>query len=286
MKKYSSTHLLILFGGAVAAVAAGCSTAPAGPASTGTGTGGSTGSGGSIGGGTGGSTTVAGVALTPDASGWIMADAVTNITKGIQGAWYGYGDHYGTTGAPPGDCETKGMHPASACSVILHPVLPAGTLGFPNTGGKMCTDGTGAVVVGTPLDYSNIWGAGIALDLNATGGAQSVKQPYNAVAAGVTGFSFDIDTPPLNSLRVEFPVSGVTNAPYWKGAASMASPVVTGINVVRFTEVNGPLYQTVPLPPAMVDATKLLSIQFHVFTSGTAPVPYSFCISNLKALTN
>jgi hypothetical protein len=231
-----------------------------------------------------------GVVLTPDPTGWIMGKNTT--TKSIQGAWYAYGDHYGAGGASPGDCDspTKGMHPISDCSLILTPEMPPQPLvGFANDNGKMCTSGTLAAVVngtdGTP-DFVNVWGAGIGLDLNSSGGDQAVKSPYDALANGITGFSFNIDTPPDGALRVEFPTATETLDPFWDGAAMVASPVVAGTNVVRWADVNGPYYQTTPPPPPMLDATTILSIKFHVFPNISGPVSYSFCVSNLTALTN
>lgn len=289
MKKYSR-NLVFVF---LAAAAAGCSTA--GSASTDGGPQG-TGSGGRAGGGGGstGTVNVVGVALTPDPTGWVQGSA---DTKMIQGAWYGYGDHYGATGAPPGDCETKGAHPASDCSVITTPTLPAPlapdpNAGFHNVGGKMCTSGTGAAVkagTGGALDYSNMWGAGIALDLNNSGGANPVKAPYNATMNGVTGFAFDFEnhlTPaPLSfSLRVEFPTmtSAAVGAAFWGGATDSPSPVVEGTNVVRWADVKGPFYAT-NAPP--FDPTTILSMQFHIYTGAMAR-PFDYCISNVKALTN
>jgi hypothetical protein len=42
------------------------------------------------------------VAIAPDPGGYV---APSSNTVGIQGAYYGYGDCWGTNGAPPGDCE-------------------------------------------------------------------------------------------------------------------------------------------------------------------------------------
>ena len=244
------------------AVATGCSSSPASPSDGSTGTGGS-------------AVTETGTLLTPDATGWV--DRGATATTGIQGAWYGYGDMT--------DCTAAG-HPASACSVIVQPPL----MGFPQTvPGSMCTNGTAAVVpTPTQADYSAVWGAGIALDLNAEGGdaaANAPKTPYDATANGVLGFSFDIDVaPPLSGMRVEFPTPTTSNAAaYWGGGGAANSPVKKGHNVILWAMVGGPSYITNPpvFTPSMIN-----SIQFHIPTNTTAPVTYSFCISNLKALTN
>ena len=119
---------------------------------------------------------------------------------------------------------------------------------FPNTAGKMCTSGTVAKIIpivgSTMLDYNQIWGAGIGLDLNNGGGdAGAVKGTYNATAAGVLGIAFDIDTVPLATLRVEFPNATATNAAFW-GGDNQASPVKAGHNEIKWADVKGPFYDT------------------------------------------
>src|SRR6266700_3684185 len=126
------------------------------------------------GGGSGG--VVKGIPLPVDSTGWV--DRMGTGTTMIQGAWYGYGDNVGMDGTTAtGDCETKGGHLVSECSVIMTP--PFGS--FPNTAGKMCTKGDGAKVLnmGASPDYTWMWGAGIALDLNNSGGDAGMKAPYN-----------------------------------------------------------------------------------------------------------
>jgi hypothetical protein len=287
MKKCSVSLSFIL---GAAALVAGCSTAAVSSDAGQARTGGTSGGGG---GGSGGTlATVAGVEITPDATGFVMGSAANKM---IQGSWYGYGDHYGTTGAPPGDCETKGMHPATACSVITSPTLPAPVApatnaGFPNVSGKMCATGTAAMVVAGAagaLDYDNVWGAGIALDLNNSGGANAAKLPYDAVANGVKGFSFVFENrltpaPVTFSMRVEFPTMPAPAAAFWAGNLDQPSPVMPGLNVVHWADVKGPFYNAAA--PAF-DPTKIMSIQFHIYTGGGGARPFNFCISNLKALT-
>src|SRR5579859_582586 len=121
-------------------------------------------SGGSSSGDAGGGTAVP---LTPTSTGYVDV-----VNLGIIGSWYAYGDGWGPSGSPPGDCETKGLHPSSACSVITSPAPSAtdgGGAGFPPSNAGMCLTGTAAQVIGTPPDYSNIFGIGIGLDLNNTG---------------------------------------------------------------------------------------------------------------------
>ena len=153
----------------------------------------------------------------------------------------------------------------------------------------MCTRGFAAQVIedhsGT-LAYSVIWGNIIGVDLAypAVDAGVPTRGQYDAPAHGVTGVAFDIDMPPSGSLEVAFQTLGTeNNAAYWGGAASDASPVVAGHNVIRWSDVGGPAYLTNPPP---FDPTKLESVDFHVFANSSAWVPYAFCIYNLTMLTN
>ncbi len=163
----------------------------------------------------------------------------------------------------------------------------------------MCASGTVARVVTdtaspSAVDYSGIWGAVIALGFNGytNGVAALAGSGYDAPAHGIVGISFDIDLVPYAnntlSFRVEFPSAAVpgttdSDAAYWNGATSNGSPVTAGQNVILWSNVLGPMYET-SAPP--FDPSQLVAIQFHVIASASAPTPFSFCISNLTALTS
>jgi hypothetical protein len=225
-------------------------------------------------GGTTGGGTV-GIPIMPTEDGWVD---MTSNELGIQGAWYPYGDAYGEA-----KCIAAGWT-AEQCSIITTPDPNAE--GFPNTGGAMCTSGTGAQVL-TPEgssdpDYGNMWGSGIGLDLNNPGDG-ATKSEFNATANGVVGISFDLDV--QAPLRVEFPMTATEGHPdgsnYWGATSSWPnSPVTVGTNTVLFSDVHHP-NGAVPLDPANVS---ILSIQFHVPTVTSGAQPYSFCISNLVML--
>ncbi len=181
---------------------------------------------------------------------------------GIDGRWYAYGDAYGDEsidgmgGAPdpgvnvPPSCQGVGKHHPSECSTITFPVNKVPHLGFENDGGRMCTHGEVAkllgccVAKGEPLDtceaentlncdplakydYSNIWGAGIGFDFDLDPTVKerdfqviADRDPWDAAAHGVIGVSFELEWngPELEleqerriPLRVEFPVQTAFN---------------------------------------------------------------------------
>lgn len=326
MKRLGESWLLVVCG-AVALGGCGSSTVPHN-----TGTGGTTdGSGGSSGSGSGGSSGFMEVALTATDTGWVgaLGDGSNANSLGIHGSWYPYGDQYGPlcgdASAPNSSSGMKcndshfGAHPTSDCSVITTP--DPTVMSFPNTDGKMCTSGTIAKVIaivnstqGTGMDYSNIWGAGIGLDLEADMGSSACdkKGVFNAKDMHVVGLKFDLSSDsgsiPSAGLRVEFPTpdtDGTKNgSAYWGADSSFSTAsgkyVVVGTNTIYFvpTDVLGatngakdptmPATQPVVVPgssPGMaLNQTAIESIQFHVPAATTGSSTFQFCISNLKLL--
>jgi hypothetical protein len=258
-------------------------------------------------GATGGAATSTNVEITPSDLGWV--EGVDN-ELGLQGAWYPYGDQYGVA-----KCLNVGLHAPDECSHITSPDPPP-SMGFPNSGGKMCTTGATAVVLackpgvstsGCPdHDFSNMWGAGIGFDFAAEKGppeGNGKKSTWNPDEHGVVGISFELDMVPAAKLRVEFPMQltadeasavnlppGSTTddhpdgAPYWGADASFSgSPVVTSpeVNIVRWDAVKKPGKEAT----YAFDKSRLLGIQFHVPAVGAAPPgAYSFCVSKLTFL--
>ncbi len=166
--------------------------------------------------------------LTPDATGWV--DRSTTGTTAIQGAWYAFTD--GSSCLP--------RHPAAECSTFVPPDL--GSPSFAPTGGLgMCAAGVAAKVIagsdGKP-DWSNIWGARIAFDLND-------GQDYDAPAHGVTGLAFHIDAEPARGAEMLIILPTATaniDAASWAGATAPTSPVHAGRNEIRWADVGGPNY--------------------------------------------
>jgi hypothetical protein len=58
--------------------------------------------------------------------------------------------------------------------------------------------------------------------------------------------------------------------------------LAAGRYVVRWSEVGGPMFAGPTAPP--FDPTRISWISFHVVSTTTGAVPYSFCIRNLALL--
>ena len=270
--------------------------------------GGSTGTGGSTGNGGAGGGVPPGYTPLPSSPSGFVQDLLG--TSGVIGPWYAYGDGVGaganttTTDNANSDCVKKGGFAPTACSQIGAPT-PGQT--FPPTDAatsKMCTWGTAAMVMnksGSP-DYSDLWGAGISLDLNNPGGDAGVKGSIDL--SGYKGVSFDFSAytgtdgngagVPAGAMRVNFPFDGehATDSPYWMGATKASSPLTPpsggSLHVeALWTDVGGPYYLTqqspAVTPPAFLPS-KVQSIQFQVFTNATATTPYAFCVANLALI--
>ena len=226
---------------------------------------------------------IVGVTITPGPTGLVLGSS--NVL-GVQGSWYAYSDGMGADGSTAtGICEAGGGHAVAQCSTVTTPAVGS----FLNTGGMMCTSGKVAVViagVNDLPDYGHITGAGIGLDLNNSGGAVPVRGVFNATAKHVTGVAFDLDIVALPGLRVEFPTPTTdatsVGAAYWGATSAFpGSPVVAGTNVIRWADVRIPSAVAPAFDPTMIE-----SVLFHVPTTVTAAGPYSFCVSNLRLLTN
>ncbi len=256
--------------------------------------------------------------LLADPNGYVSPD---NNRAGVVGAWYVYGDGWGTldfdggagVAGERGTCELIGGFPVSDCSTITSPLPPAPVSagpdaaaplgyanGFPPTSTvgsqAFCFSGTGATVItrdgGTSPDYADIYGIGMGLDFNNVDG---VKSPYDAPAHYVIGVQFTVTSsgvfPPL---RVEFPTTetnnvGGSNDPY------DFSPEGPGQYSVYWEDLANPYPPVVGmnvsyLPPAgstqpIFNPAHLLSIQFHVPTNTAGSVAVTnLCVSNLSML--
>jgi len=228
----------------------------------------------------------AGIKLVPDADGHFDG----SNAAGVAGSWWAGGDYFafdGTAGGGP--CPMAGF-PMSACSLLITPT--PGTPFRPDANGRMCTSGIAAQVAagsdGTPA-WSSIFGNLVGFELANPGSEPRPTGPqaYDAIAHGLTGFAFDIDAVPTGGhLRVEFAgTSTELDPPYWEGGFADLSPINTpGHYEMRWSEIGGPMYLG-PSAPAF-DPAQLKWIQIHVVSTDNAPVPYSFCLSNVTLLTN
>ena len=238
----TGTGGVTVMGGSTAnggATGAGGTTAAGGA----TATGGSTGSGGSTSTGTG----CPGVPIAPDATGHVPINSV-----GINGNWFYYSDCV--------DLKNVG------CSAQTQ---PPSTTGFPNTSGNMCTTGT----TGTSAKG---WGAGIALELNDTGG----QQPYNATSHGVKGFCFQLTgtkIPAGTGLRVAFTTKNNNDNPYFEQV------LTTGQHTILFTDTG--FGQATWETKETWDPTTLILLQFQIPAAPPTAVPWDFCVEGLTAIT-
>lgn len=242
----------VLLASVFAFATAACSDSDGTPADSDPSAGGAApGAGGGANPGAGGSTGAppnAGDPLTPDPTGWV--DPTTN-DLGIQGAWYAYDDCKDS----PGDCTTDHQPPEGS---------------FPNEGGKMCTSGATATV-NTEAEFSMKWGAGIALDLNNSGGEMGMKMPYDAAANGVRGFTFTLSGM-APGLRVNFPTPATSTDSHFK------APAGTGQITVLFSEAQQGSWVT---NKSDLDQSQILAIQFQIPSVMGMAVNFDFCIENL-----
>jgi hypothetical protein len=229
------------------------------------------------------------VPLTTDSAGVILDNNV-----GIVGQWYAWSDNWGMLG-PPGPCQELGGFSKAQCSSISFPPPPTSfPPSFPQVSpGTFCLSGTAAQVIGKtpggPPDYADIYGIGMGLDLNNSGGG-AAKMPYNAPAYHVIGFQFDIvNLPParLGSVRVELPTHEADVRGFADWGKLLTSPLPNGgknVQILLSQPELQQLFTSVGMPPAF-HPEDLLSVEFHVasVTGNAIPVD-GLCVSHLQAM--
>jgi hypothetical protein len=285
---------------------------------------GGAGCGGGVGGGGGGGS---GGSVADADSGLLDLPIVASATgyvppgnvEGVVGAWYAYGDGWGSNGRPPGVCEDAG-HPASACSVITYPLPTVADAGpdatypgfAPTPAGSQtfCIQGSAAfvanIVGGTSPDYANIYGIAMGINLNTMGSMVAAYNANTATAKPIVGFQFTITgaaaiTAEFASIRVAVPMVGQpTSDEYFNNGSTAISTDGT----YRFLFFQNPASTIPPLSIGMspggytvpitqtattFDPTRIEAIQFDIVSStqidGQAPTPPGgVCISNLTLL--
>jgi hypothetical protein len=252
---------------------------PAGSAGTGgtlvaasgtAGTGNTGNAGGSMGGSGGTGTVAEGVPL-PILNGWVDASEAI----GIQGAIFAYGDATSKMGMVEKFME------ADACI--------SGTAAKVDTMSTACT----SMMFTPPATdcYGEYWGAAIGLNLNQPIDPDTMKGvdpplTFDAGAKAITGFAFEIkgDTVPT-SLRFK-----VENASGEFCNIGAVKSVMKGANSFKFSELHTKCWEkketAMMNPTAETGKTNLIKIAWQVVTNTTAAVPFDYCVSNVRALTN
>lgn len=243
-----------------------------------------TGNGGGTGGGSG-QPAANEIPVTWSATGWIDLTDVGNELLQIQGPWYNYDDCM--------DAEAQSLSCTEWDPALTGPDEAASPGWTIKEDGSVCLKGT-ATKVDSVDTFSYQWGAGAALDLASSGGADAVKGEYDATAKGVVGFKFDITpgigaTPLPTKIRMNFPIaaagvdahfvdvttaSGVAEA-QWGADTPKTSPKYPKQG--SWVAMNGGT-------PVDFDPSAIQSIQFQVFTATASATPFDFCIKNMRAI--
>jgi len=203
-----------------------------------------------------------GVPLDP-MMGWV--DVMSN-TLGIQGAMFSYADDTSKAGPPALVEDFTGMNACikgTAAKVDLKctPVAPA-------------TD-----------CYGTFWGAAIGLNLNQATDPMTMMggmpMPYDASA--IKGFAFEITggadaTMVPTSLRFK-----VEDASGEYCTPPTTKPVKLGVNSFMFSDLVTKCWTTGGVS-AEGAKTGLIKIAWQVVTNATGPIPFDYCVKNVRAL--
>lgn len=256
-------------------MAGGTGGVPSNPTGGTTSTGGTTGAGGTA---TGGTTGAGGGGNSISINGaWVPMDG---NTVGIQGAFFILEDSV-KDGAAVEDSLTHTDFTADS-----DPVEEAGVSKFGPMTDKPCISGTAAQVTtvdgmecnpaGSDCDWDDLWGGGIGLSLNETGGDDSVKSPFDADAAGISGFQFTVSGDAAGA-TIRFKATDVPN-----DGEDFCAKIVLGQEnqQVTFDQLKHMCWGADGTKT--LDTTQLMQLQWQIVTdaSGSYPVT-NFCIENL-----
>lgn len=125
-------------------------------------------------------------------------------------------------------------------------------------------------------DWDAYWGAGIGLNLNETGGEDSVQYPFDAAAAGITGFQFTVSgSAPGATIR--FKATDVPNdGEDFCAEIDISTPDIQ----VPLTELVHMCWGTAGTET--LDVTQLQQLQWQIVTDPNGPIEITnFCIDNL-----
>jgi hypothetical protein len=215
------------------------------------------------------------VPLSPSATAYVEVPALS-----IMGFWLPMATAWAPTERPP---SMRDDTPADR--LLRRHVSSACTRGWRS--GELPSDDAGsdvplrsaAQVVGTPPDYSNIFGIGMGFDLNDPSGAQ---QAYNAAAHQIVGFQFTVAGLPPGGARVELPTPATSVATDDSWSFELTAD---GLVTLYFSQLTPAFPPPVGSTQPPFDPTKLDGIMFHVVTNTAAAIPVSsFRVSCLAAI--
>jgi hypothetical protein len=150
----------------------------------------------------------------------------------------------------------------------------------------MCLSGVVAQVIGTPPDYSDIYGIAMGQAFNSVTGT---LEPYDASLHGIVAFQFNVSNLPTTGYaEILFPETATdATGDAWGSILTGNGPVTvylqSGFGTGELAPSFTPPFGSPPQPP--FDPTTLEAIEFHVVADTTNAIPVSnFCISDLAAI--
>lgn len=240
------------------------------------GTGGGSGSGGS--GNTGGddnggpTDAVEGTLIFTGSGSWIDGAGPAE-PFGIQGAFFVLEDSV-KDGVPVSDGLTHTDLTPDEFGEGVNPCVSGTVAQVTDAAGEKCD------AAGSDCEWSAIWGGGIGLNLNETGGESSMQGSLDLTGAGITGFSFKLSGD-VEGATVRFKVKDQPN----EDQDFCASVPPSGVTTVRFDELKHECWGSDGT--LSVDLTQALQLQWQIVTTASRDYNVTdFCIDELAVVTD
>jgi hypothetical protein len=160
---------------------------------------------------------------------------------------------------------------------------------FDENTAKPCVSGTVAQVTnadggacdpaGSDCAWSALWGGGIGLNLNETGGDASVMSPVDLTSQGVTGFSFRVSGD-AGGATLRFKVKDAAN-----NSQDFCASISDGVNTIMLSDLKHECWGATGT--LSLDPSQAVQLQWQLVTSASASYTVSnFCIEELAVVTD
>ncbi len=202
---------------------------------------------------------------------------LTENTIGIQGAFFVLEDSMKDGVLVADSLPHTDLTPDEFDDMTAMPCVSGTVAQVTNSAGEVdCNWGDATATPETVCQWDAQWGGGIGFNLSETGGEGSVKSPWDATAAGVTGFVVKTSGN-AEGATIRFKAKDTTEQEF-------CYEIELGVEeAVSFSDFQHECWGT--SGTAVLDTTQLVQLEWQVVSSETAGYAVSnFCVDGIAAL--
>jgi hypothetical protein len=173
------------------------------------------------------------------------------------------------------DCESASVGNLPCTQPNTSLLGPDGQYGWAVSSSVACARGIATAVIADPVTgipaYDRQWGVLIGIRLYQPG-----LEVFDAKAYDLDGFLVDIAGVAPGDLRVNVVTLETIGTAHF-----VTLPTQQRDAAILFHQAQQGAWVPNPVP---LDTSRIIGLEFHVYTNAVAPQPFDFCISNLRAM--